>query len=150
VPDSEPGLICYDSYRARLADDPANRQIPEVREVLEKSEVLRSRVEKAMTTPRYVPVALRIIDGLAVHRLTTDDSYVPIGATRKELRDDLCLLPQNLPERDAFFLETTVDAIIGEIIKAVSGQFISEVDDQIYLDVRKDIDYDQKIEDRAG
>jgi hypothetical protein len=150
VPEDVPGLICYDSYRARLADDPSNRQIPEVREVLEKSEVLRSRVEKAMATPQYMPVALRIIDGLAVHRLTTDDIYVPIGATSKELRDDLCLLPENLPEREAFFLETTIDSIIGEIVKAVSGQFISEADDQVYLDVRKDIDYDQKIEDRAA
>src|SRR5205823_13149941 len=106
VPD-EPGLVCYDSYRTRLADDPSVRQIPEVREVLEKTDVLRIRIEKAMGTPQYVPVARRIIDGLAVHRLTTGDIYAPIGATSKELRDDLCLLPPNLPERDAFFLETT-------------------------------------------
>lgn len=152
VPSGEPGLLCYDSYRARLVEDPSNRQIPEVREVLDKSEVLRNRVEKGMATKQYVATARRIIDALAVHRLTTEDIYVPIGATRQELRDDLCLLPPNLPERDAFFLGVTVDAVLAEVVKAVSGQFISENPDngQVYLDVRKDIDYDQKIEDRAA
>ena len=152
VPDTEPGVISYDSYRARLAEDPSNRSIPEVREILDKTDVLRSRIEKGIPTKQYVPVALRIIDGLAVHRLTTDDIYVPIGATKQELRDDLCLLPPNLPEQDAFFLETTIASVVADIMKAVSGQFISENPDngQIYLDVRKDIDYDQKIEDRAS
>ncbi len=152
IPADAPGLIAYDSYRAHLAEDPSVRTIPEVREVLEKSEVLRNRVEKAMATPQYVPVALRIVDGLAVHRLTTDDIHVPIGPTPAELRDDLCLLPANLPERDAFFLETTIRSIIAEIVRAVSGQFISEnrENGQIYLDVQKDIDYDQRIEERAA
>ncbi|HXF74373.1 MAG TPA: DUF6079 family protein [Actinomycetota bacterium] len=152
VPQEEPGLIAYDSYRARLAEDPSVRQIPEVREVLEKTDVLRHRIERAMATPYYVPVALRIVDGLAVHRLTTDDIYAPIGPTPKELRDDLCLLPPNLPERDAFFLETTVQTVLDEIVRAVSGQFISENPEngQVYLDLKKDIDYDQRIEERAG
>lgn len=152
VPDKEPGLICYDSYRARLAEDPSVRQIPEVREVLEKTEVLRNRVDKAMATPQYTPVARRVIDGLAVHRLTTDDVYAPIGATPRELRDDLCLLPPNLPERDALFLEVTVQNVIDQIIRAVSGQFITKNPEngQVYLDLRKDIDYDHRIEDRAA
>jgi hypothetical protein len=152
VPDKEPGLICYDRYRARLAEDPSVRQIPEVREVLEKTEVLRNRVDTAMATPQYVPVARRIIDGLAVHRLTTDDIYAPIGATPRELRDDLCLLPANLPEQDAFFLEATVQNVIDQIIRAVSGQFITKNPEngQVYLDLRKDIDYDQRIDTRAG
>jgi Family of unknown function (DUF6079) len=152
VPDDTTGLICYDSYRARMSDDPAVRSLPEVREVLDKSEVLRSRIEKAMPTKAYIPVAKRVIDGLAVHRLTTEDIYTPIGATTQELCTDLCLLPANLPERDATFLELAVAAVIDEIVKAVSGQFITEnrENGQVYLDLRKDIDYDQKIEDRAA
>lgn len=152
VPSDLPGLICYDTYCARLSDDPSTRTIPEVAEVLDKTDVLRSRVKRAMATPQYVPVALRIIDALAVHRLTTDDIYAPIGATAKELRDDLCLLPPNLPEREALFLEATVESVIDQITRAVSGQFITRDADsgQVYLDVRKDIDYDQKIEERAA
>jgi hypothetical protein len=151
MPTDHPGLICADSYRARLADDPSARTIPEVQLVLEKSDVLRGKVATALPEKQYVNTALRIIDGLTIHRLTTDDVNRPIGMTSEMLRDELCLLPPGLPERDALFLKTTVDAIIRKILTAVSGQFLSidPENGQIYLDVTKDIDYDQQIEQRA-
>jgi hypothetical protein len=68
VPTDHPGLICADSYRARLADDPSARTIPEVQLVLEKSGVLRSKVADALPDKQYVDTALRIIDGLTIHR----------------------------------------------------------------------------------
>jgi hypothetical protein len=151
VPSDTPGLICYDTYRAQLDDDPSNRAVPEVAEVLDKARVLRARVEKALPTKEYVSTALRIVDALAVHRLTTDDVNAAIGPSVAELRDDLTLLPPGLPEMDAFFLSTTIESIVEDIIRAVSGQFITvnEQNGQVYLDLRKDIDYDQKIEQRA-
>lgn len=151
VPDDRPGLVTYDSYRRRMSDDPSFHAIDDVRQVLDVSEKLRNRVGSALATPKYKPVALQIIDAIAVHRLTTGDIHLPIGPTRAELRDDLCLLPEGLPELDAFFLETTIDSIVAEIVRAVTGQFISENEDngQIYLDVRKTVDYDQLITDRA-
>ena len=151
VPDSAPGLICYDTYRAQLVADPSNRAIPEVREVLDRAQVLRSRVERALPTQEYRSTALRIVDALAVHRLTTEDVNAPIGPSISELRDDLTLLPPGLPEVDSFFLETTIGAIVEDIIRTVSGQFITLNDQngQVYLDIRKDIDYDQRIEERA-
>ena len=152
VPSNAPGLICYDTYRAQLELDPSNRAIPDVREVLDRAQVLRSRVEKALPTKDYISTALRIVDALAVHRLTTEDINAPIGPSMTELRDDLTLLPPGLPELDAFFLETTIHSIVDDIIRAVSGQFITVNDQngQVYLDVRKDIDYDQKIDERAN
>ena len=151
VPTDHLGLICADGYRARLADDPSARTIPEVQLVLEKSDVLRSKVASALSEKQYVSTALRIIDGLTVHRLTTDDVNRPIGMTPEMLRDELCLLPPNLPERDALFLKTTVDSIVRKILTAVSGQFLSidPENGQVYLDVTKDVDYDQQIERRA-
>lgn len=152
VPQNAPGLICYDTYRAQLQADPSNRANPDVREVLDKAQVLSERVTRALPTPDYVSTALRIVDALAVHRLTTGDIDAPIGPSCPELRDDLVLLPPGLPEVDSFFLGTTVESIIDDIIRAVSGQFITRNDDngQVYLDVRKDIDYDQRIEERAA
>ena len=151
VPDGAPGLICYDTYRAQLEADPSNRAIPEVREALDKAQVLRSRVAQALPTEDYRSTALRIVDALAVHRLTTEDIDAPIGPTVTELRDDLTLLPPGLPELDSFFLEATVGSIVEDIIRTVSGQFITINHDngQVYLDVRKDIDYDRKIDERA-
>ena len=67
------------------------------------------------------------------------------------MRDDLCLIPEGVPELDAGFIGTTLESVVAEIVKAVSGQFLSRNEDngQIFLDVRKDIDYDQLIQERA-
>lgn len=151
VPTDDPGLVCFDAYRAELDHDRSNRSIPDLRDVLDRCRTLRDRVEHAMPTPAYVAPALRIIDALAVHRLTTGDVHAPIGLTVDELRDELCLVPPGLPELDPLFIATSIEDIVAEIRKAVSGQFLSvnEANQQIYLDLRKVIDYEQLIAQRA-
>lgn len=151
IPTDAPGVVCIDSYRARLADDPSARTVPEVQEVLDKSEVVRNKIRSALPEKQYIESAVRIVDALAVHRLTTDDVRARIGLTAEELRDQLCLLPPGLPKLDAVFLRTTVETILAKTLAAVSGQFLSRNEDngQIYLDVDKDIDYDQLISQRA-
>ncbi len=150
VPKDQPGLIAYDSYWTYLKDNPSFRAIPEIREVVQKSEVLEGRVQQAFTRPQYKPAALRIVHALSVHRLTTGDIYAPIGATAEELRDDLCLILP-MPEREAEFLKTMVETILKEILKTVSGQFINfnKENGQYYLDLKKDIDFDSLIEKKA-
>jgi hypothetical protein len=100
-------------------------------------------------------MALRIIDALSVHRLTTGgDIYVPVGPTAEELRDTLCLFQPGIedmggdPSDD---LLTAVQTTLREILKTVNGQFISKAPDteQYYLDLKKDVDYDAQIEKRA-
>lgn len=151
VPTVAPGLICYDAYRAELANDATNRTLEAVRVVLDKSETLRNRVSRTLQPADDIPMALRIIDGLAIHRLTTDaDIRAKIGPTPEELRDDLLLLPDGVP-LDPLLLAETVQNVIEEIGRAVSWQFIHQDPDsrQVYLAVDKDIDYDRKIEERA-
>jgi len=150
VPSDEPGLIAYDTYWDRLRENPSFRSIPEIKEVIDKSQVLEDRVRNAFTRPGYRPAALRIIHALSVHRLTTGDIYAPLGATAEELRDGLCLY-LSVPEREADFLKTTVEATLREIMRTVSGQFLSFNPDngQYYLDLKKDIDFDAQIEQRA-
>ncbi|MBK1699955.1 DUF6079 family protein [Thiococcus pfennigii] len=150
VPDDEPGLIAYDSYWQNLKDNASFRSVPEIRDVIDKADVLEARIQQAFTRPQYRPAALRIVHALSVHRLTTSDIFAPIGATAEELRDDLCILLP-LPERDAEFLKTVVETVLREIVKTVSGQFLSfnRENGQYYLDLKKDIDFDSLIEKRA-
>ena len=150
VPDDEPGVIAYDSYWQQLKDNPSFRSVPEIREVIDKSDVLVGRVQQAFTRPQYRPVALRIIHALSVHRLTMDDIYAPIGATPEELRDNLCLMLP-VPEREAEFLKTMVESVLKEIVRTVSGQFLSynKENDQYYLDLKKDVDFDSLVQKRA-
>lgn len=152
VPNDAPGLICYDSYRDELASDATNRTLESVRIVLDKSDTLRNRVSKALQPTDDIPMALRIIDALAVHRLTTDeDIRSRIGPTTEELRDDLLVMPPGVP-LDPLLLAESVQTVVDEIGKAVSWQFIHQDADsgQIFLAVDKDIDYDRKIEERAA
>jgi hypothetical protein len=150
VPSDEPGVISYDSYWQNLKDNPSFRSVPDIRDVIEKSDVLESRIQQAYTRPQYRPAALRIIHALSVHRLTTSDIFTPLGVTAEELRDELCILLP-LPERDAEFLKTVVETVLREIVKTVSGQFISynKENGQYYLDLKKDIDFDSLVEKRS-
>ncbi|MBI3959020.1 MAG: ATP-binding protein [Chloroflexi bacterium] len=149
VSSEKPGLLSFDSYWRAIQSDASYRAVPEVREVLDKSQVLE---EKSRTAVRaaYRDAARRIIHALALHRLTVGDLSAPIGLTAEELRDRLCLLLP-IPERDADFLLTSVESVLDEIIRAVSGQFISRNPEngQYYLDLHKDVDFDALVEQRA-
>lgn len=155
VPQDRPGLIAYDSYWDSLRQNAAFRSIPEIRAVIDCSQVLEARVQQAFTRPQYKPMALRIIQALSVHRLTTGDIYSPMGATPDELRDTLFLFEPGIaelgtdePDKD---LLTHVETVLREIHKTLSGQFISSNTEnrQYYLDLKKTDDYDALIEKRA-
>ena len=155
VPAAEPGLIAFDSYWSTLRQNAAFRAIPEIRAVIDCSQVLESRIENGIARNQYKPMALRLIHALSVHRLTTGDIYAPIGASAEELRDRLCLfdpliaeLGSDEPDKD---LQTHVETVLREIHKTVSGQFISANADnrQYYLDLKKTDDFDALIERRA-
>ena len=150
VPTDSPGLIAFDSYWQTLKDNSTFRAVPEIREVIQKTDVLEERIRVGLSRPAYAAVALRIIHGLAVHRLTTGDIYAPLGITPEELRDGLTLLLP-IPERSAEFLKTMVETVLREILKTVNGQFIGNNRDngQYYLDLKKDVDFDSLIARKA-
>ncbi|TNJ34106.1 ATP-binding protein [Prosthecochloris vibrioformis] len=155
VRQNEPGLLAFDSYWGTLKQNASFRAIPEIRAVIDCSQVLESRIENAITRKQYKPMALRLIHALSVHRLTTGDIYAPMGASAEELRDRLCLfdpliaeLGSDEPDKD---LQTHVETVLREIHKTVSGQFISFNADnrQFYLDLKKTDDFDALIDKRA-
>ena len=150
VPAGEPGVVAYDSYWAELKDNPSFRSIPEIREVIDKSKVLEDKVKAGLRQPRYKGMALRIIHALSVHRLTTDDIYARLGVTAEELRDDLCLM-LSMPEKDAAFLKTLIEKVLKDIHSTVNGQFITANPEngQYFLDLKKDVDFDALIEQKA-
>jgi uncharacterized protein DUF6079 len=154
VPDDRPGLIAYDSYWTTLRENPSFRAVPDIKAVIDCSQVLEARIKQAFTRPAYKPMALRLIHALSVHRLTTGDVYAPLGATAEELRDGLCLYQpgiEDLGGDPADDLLSQVETVLREIHKTVSGQFISSNPDnrQYYLDLKKTDDFDALIEKRA-
>lgn len=155
VPENHPGLIAFDSYWDTLRKNPSFRSTPDIREVIDCSEVLESRIENGISRQQYKPMAFRLIHALSVHRLATGDVHSPIGVSAEELRDRLCLfdplieeLGSDEPDKD---LQTLVETVLREIQTTVSGQFISFNPDnqQFFLDLKKTEDFDALIEERA-
>jgi predicted ATPase len=155
VPVNQPGLISFDSYWNILTQNASFRSNDEIRAVIDCSQVLESRIQQAFTRPAYKPMALRLIQALSVHRLTTGDIYAGLGATAEELRDSLLLFEPMItemgsedPDKD---LQTHVETVLREIHKTVSGQFISfnKENRQFYLDLKKTDDFDALIEKRT-
>jgi hypothetical protein len=155
VPQDEPGLIAFDTYWNTLNQNASFRSIPEIRAVIECSQVLESRINNAITRKQYKPMALRLIHALSVHRLTTGDIYAPMGATAEELRDRLCLFEPMVAELGGDEVDKDmrghVETVLREIHKTVSGQFISyhKNNQQYYLDLKKTDDFDALIESRS-
>ncbi|GAA6620820.1 hypothetical protein NUACC26_066380 [Scytonema sp. NUACC26] len=154
VSQDSPGLIAYDSYWQTLKDNPSFRSVPDIREVINCSGVLETRIQQAFTRPAYKPMAKRIVSALSVHRLTTGDIYSPLGATPDELRDSLCLYDPIVAElggEPADDLLSQIETVLREILKTISGQFISANPEnrQYYIDLKKTDDYDALIEKRA-
>ncbi|MBU4174457.1 MAG: ATP-binding protein [Actinobacteria bacterium] len=154
VPDNWPGLIAYDTYWTNLRENPSFRAVPDIKAVIDCSQVLESRIQQAFTRPTYKTMALRLIHALSVQRLTTGDIYTTLGATAEELRDGLCLYQPGIEELGgdpADDLLSQVETVLREIHRTVSGQFISFNPDnrQFYLDLKKTDDFDALIEKRA-
>ena len=154
VPQDYPALVAYDSYWKELSADAGYRTVPDIREVINVSNVLHERISRSFTRPAYQAMALRIIDALSLHRLTVNDIHAPVGATAKELRDTLCLYQPGIEELGgdpADDLLSQVETVLREIHKTVSGQFISSNPDnhQFYIDLKKTDDFDAIIEQRA-
>lgn len=157
LPTDGPGVITYDSFWTDVRTNPAFRAQTGVRDVVRIAETLQEKIETAFPKGKAMsrPTAHRIIDGLAIQRLTTPDIHVAMGPTSAELRDQLLLMnpmaadfPSDEPAQD---LLTFIDATIGDIMKAVNGQFITRASgsDQVFLDVAKDVDYDAEIDKRG-
>jgi len=154
VSEDHPGVIAYDSYWDTLSDNPSFRAVPDIRAVIECSQVLESRINQAFTRPQYKEMALRIIHALSIHRLTTGDIQAPLGTTAAELRDTLCLYQPGIGDlggEPADDLLTQVETVLREIHKTVAGQFISSNPEnrQYYLDLEKIEDYDAIIEGKV-
>lgn len=154
VPEDYPGIIAYDSYWDTLTGNASFRTIEDVKRILDCTSILATKIKTALKKP-YQSMAMRIINGLAVNRLTTGSIYNPVGVTLEEMRDSLCLYDtcvKDLGGEPAEDLKTRIEFIMKRIREAVSGQFITQNADnhQYYIDVQRIVDYDALIEQKAA
>lgn len=147
-----PGIISFDSYWSFIKENMGYRTDVNIKEVVEKSGMLEDIVNRSFPKRLYKPLAIQIINALSVHRLTTGDISIRAGLTAENLRDDLCLYLNGMPDQSSDTLQSVVQTVLRDVMTTVSGQFIENNHDngQYYLDLKKDIDYDEKITQRAA
>lgn len=152
IDEDSPGIFSFDSYWPYIKEDRSYISDPNVGQVVEKSGLLEDIINRSFGRPAYKSMAIKIIYGLSIHRLTTGDITIQAGLTAENLKDDLGLFIKGLPDKSSDTLQSMVQAVLKEIIKTVSGQFIdfNEDNGQYYLNIAKDIDYDEKITQKAS
>ncbi|HPS70477.1 MAG TPA: DUF6079 family protein [Candidatus Cryosericum sp.] len=151
VPEDHPGLITYDAYWSTLSSNLSLKANPAVRPVFDRVGTIQGRIDGSFPQPLYKPLAVRIVDALAVLRLTTSDADSKVGASSTELRDDLMLYLPDLPQQDPDFLRITVEKVLKDVRTTV-GQFIMQnaENGQWYIDVRPGaVDYIAKVDAKA-
>ncbi len=151
ITNEAPGIISFDSYWSFIKENMGYRTDVNIKEVVEKSGMLEDIVNRSFPKRLYKPLAVQIISALSVHRLTTGDISIRAGLTAENLRDDLCLYLGGMPDQSSDTLQSVVQTVLKDVMTTVSGQFIESNHDngQYYLDLKKDIDYDEKITQRA-
>ena len=152
VTSDAPGVISFDTYWGFIKENLALRTDANIKEVVDKSEMLEDIVNRAFPKKLYKSLAIQIINALSVHRLTTGDISIRAGLTAENLRDDLCLYLKGMPDQSSDTLQSIIQITLKDVMTTVSGQFIEHnaENGQYYLDLKKDIDYDEKIMQRAA
>ena len=152
VPETSPGIYSFDSYWTFIKENFSLRTDANIKEVVEKSGQLEDIVNRSFPKKLYKPLALKIINALSVHRLTTGDISIRSGLTNENLKDDLCLYIEEMPDQSSDTLQLLIQTVLKDTMTTVSGQFIDHNTDngQYYLDLKKDVDYDEKITQRAA
>lgn len=154
LPEDYPGLIAFDDFWNSISVNQKYSAIEEIREVVKCTNELLAKVKLSMERKQYIPMAMRIVKGLSVYRLTTEDISRSTGLTAESLRDALLLYDKAIADLGGPADETLlrqIKTVLSQIMKTVSGQYISinEENQQYYIDVEKNIDFDQKIKERA-
>jgi hypothetical protein len=150
--DESSGVISFDSYWSFIKENNALHTDPNIKEVVDKSGKLEDILNRSFPKKLYKPIVIQIIYALSVHRLTTGDTSIRAGLTSENLRDDLCLYLPGMPDQTSDTLQSIVQTVLKDIMTTVSGQYIDSNPDngQYYLELSKDIDYEENINQRAA
>lgn len=143
------GLLSVDRYWDYLARNSVFNSNPNFQQLRQRLETAVDKMRSGMAQPAYIPLAIRIIKGLAIHRLTVGFD-VRIGLTPKELKDSLALYVP-VPLVDAAFLETTIGSILREMTRILGHQLVmvNPENGQYFIDMGDYVDLDAVLQEKA-
>ena len=142
-------LLSVDRYWDYLARNSAFNSNPNFQQLRQRVETAVDKIRSGMTQVVYIPLAIRIIKGLAIHRLTVGFD-VRIGLTPKELKESLTLYVP-VPMLDPAFLEKTVESVLREMTRVLGHQLVmvNPENGQYFIDMGDYIDLDAVLQEKA-
>ncbi len=150
VPDSNPGLITYDTYWPDLAKNPAMLAIPDIRMVRDKVDIISGRIANHFSGARAnrKEIAQSIAQALAI-RILCDDLDKRNGASAHSLKEDLCVTLPHVDEPE--LLLAAIESTSKQLITATAGQYIDQdtVSADFYIRTEGGINIPQLIRDYA-
>jgi len=153
VPENETGIFSYDSYWDDIKNNHINRVNLDVRKVIEITDRVAAILEESFEgSEEKLHIALRIIDALAIHRLTTGDLKAAVGLTAENLKDELFLCLSNVPVKDENFLLVILQKILKDIMITLNSLYIRLNEENRHYYIYTDIgpDPNQEIKNKAS
>lgn len=149
--DETPILITSDRYWKHIEADQGLNANPAVRQVKQNVSTLKARIQTEFAASEDKPGAERLIEALAVNRLSTPSINDTVGLTPADLKNNL-LWKTKLPMQDSRLLTAAVKRLLDNTRKAANGQYltVSETTGQFYIDPTRVVDYDQDVATAAS
>jgi hypothetical protein len=149
--EDNPALITSDRYWKHVEADQGLTANNAIKQVKQNVTTLKARIQTEFGTAEDKPGAERLVEALAVNRLTTPSITDTVGLTPADLKNNL-LWKTKLPMQDSRLLTAAVKRLLDNTRKAANGQFIavSETTGQYYIDPMRVVDYDQDVTTAAG
>ena len=149
--DDSPTLITSDRYWKHIEADQGLNANSSVRQIKQNVATLKARIQTEFGPAEDKAGAERLVEALAVNRLTTPSITDAVGLTPADLKNNL-LWKTKLPMPDSRLLTGAVKRLLDNTRKAANGQFIaaSETTGQYYIDPTRVVDYDQDVATAAG
>lgn len=149
VKEDEPSVFSFDHYWDVILKNQYLQTYSEIYTLTTIYQSLDLKIRTSLANQPNFGIINRIIKALFINQLTYDNIERKFGLTVDELVENLLLFIPDCVDRN--FLITSVETGIEDVMNAVSGQYLSynEKNGQYYIDIKKVVDYDKEIEDRA-
>ena len=139
-------LITADEYWKHIEADAGLNANAAVRTIKSNVATLKGKIENGLPPNEDKIAAEKLVEALAVHRLTTPNITDATGLTPENLKNNL-LWYTPIPMDDPQFLTRAAQRLLDSTRKAANGQFlaVSEGSGQYYIDPTRVVDYEQDV-----
>ncbi len=147
VPQTEPGLICYDSYWQDMLGNVDLKADPDVSKVSDITDLVNQKIETNFTkglAPKK-KLAHRIVAASAIKMLQAELSHAN-GVSAESLANDLCHIDGTCETYDEL-VDLAITRVLEAIVSATMGQYYEKGENEYHLRIEGGVNYEQRVKD---